>query len=254
MQREEIPQEIITAARLIKEARLAVVFTGAGISTPSGIPDFRGSSTSLWSTEIPMEVASLTVFQEQPERFFKWFHPLAKKISAARPNPAHIAIAELEKAGFIRGVITQNIDRLHQEAGSRQVYELHGSATTATCLSCHSHFLADQYLPDYLLNETIPLCPNCGKILKPDFILFEELLPDRTWTEAEELCQMCDVILIAGTSLEVVPAATLPMIAARNGAHLIINNFAPTQMDSVATVVIHENVEKVIPAIARILL
>ncbi len=254
MNNSKINQDIETAARLIREAQLAVVFTGAGISTPSGIPDFRGSNNSIWHHDSPMESASLTVFHNQPERFYKWLHPLAVKIFAAEPNAAHTAIARLEKAGFIKAVITQNIDQLHQKAGSESVFELHGSATSAICLKCQTHFNQQEYLPDFLEHGTIPRCSVCNSVLKPDIVLYEELLPARTWENAEEICQRCDLLLVAGSSLEVVPASTLPMIALRNGAHLIIINYSTTQLDDLASLVIHDGVEKTLPAIARILL
>jgi NAD-dependent deacetylase len=251
---DENLQAIETAARLIKEARMAVIFTGAGLSTPSGIPDFRGSTGSLWSKDNPMEVASLSVFYNQPERFFNWFYPLARHIAESEPNDAHIAIAKLQEAGYFQAVITQNIDRLHQGAGSNNVLELHGAATSATCLYCGAHYEAEQYLPAYLIDGAVPHCEKCNEVIKPDIVLFEEQLPAKVWTEAEELCKACDLIFVAGSSLEVVPAATLPVIAVRNGAHLIINNQNPTQMDELATLTIHQRVELTLPAIARILL
>lgn len=248
------PQAIETAARLIREARLAVVFSGAGISTPSGIPDFRGSPTSLWQSTNPMDAASLTVFMHQPERFYAWLRPLAEKMMQASPNPAHIALAEMEKAGYIKAVITQNIDHLHQLAGSQRVLELHGTCQQAHCIACQREVPADIYLPDLIEHGTVPHCAGCGGILKPNIVLFEELLPQQTWTEAEVLSQECDVMIVAGSSLEVIPAASLPAVAARNGAQLIIVNRTQTHLDSVASVVLNADVVEAIPAIARILL
>jgi NAD-dependent deacetylase len=247
-------QAIQTAARLIKDARLAVFFTGAGISTPSGVPDFRGSTDSLWNTNNAMEVASLSIFHEHPERFFNWLYPLANQIVAAKPNPAHLAVAEMEKAGLVKAVITQNIDHLHQDAGSQNVLELHGSITTATCSACSHQFTMEEYLPDFLKTREIPRCSICGGVIKPDIVLFEELLPFETWSEAERLSQVCDLMVVAGSSLEVIPASTLPMNAVRTGAQLIIINRTPTQLDSMASVILSNDVVDVLPNIARILL
>jgi NAD-dependent deacetylase len=247
-------QAIQNAARLIKEARLAVFFTGAGISTPSGVPDFRGSADSLWNTNNAMEVASLSIFHENPEKFFNWLYPLATQIAAAKPNPAHLAVAEMEKAGWVKAVITQNIDHLHQDAGSVNVLELHGTITTATCSVCDRHFAMDEYLPDFLNTRKIPKCSICGRVIKPDIILFEELLPFQIWSEAERLSEVCDLMVVAGSSLEVIPASTLPMNAVRTGAQLIIINQTPTPLDSMASIVLTNDVVDVLPNIARILL
>ena len=247
-------QAIETTTKLIQASHLVVVFTGAGISTPSGIPDFRGSADSLWALNNPMEVASLTTFYNQPERFFNWLHPLAEKIANAQPNQAHQAIAQLEQAGYIQAIITQNIDNLHQRAGSKHVLELHGSIRSATCQSCQIAYPVEIYQVDFLQNHSIPRCPECGTILKPDIILFEELLPFQTWAQAEKLSETCDIMLVAGASLEVVPAASLPSLALRNGAQLIIINQSSTHLDKLASVVIHDDVEKILPIIARSLL
>jgi NAD-dependent deacetylase len=246
--------EIQTAARLIREAHLAVVFTGAGISTPSGIPDFRGNPSSLWNNINPMQIASLTALRNQPERFFGWLYPLAQKINKARPNAAHLAIAQLESAGFIKTVITQNIDYLHQAAGSTKVLELHGTSKTATCSQCHRQYTSDEFLPQFIETKAIPHCADCNGIIKPDIVLYEELLPVNTWNEAEQISKECDLMVIAGSSLEVVPASMLPLIAIRNGAQLIIVNHSPTDLDSIASLVLNEDVVDVFPAIARILL
>jgi NAD-dependent deacetylase len=173
---------------------------------------------------------------------------------AAQPNPAHLAVAQMEQTGFIQAVITQNIDRLHQMAGSSRVLELHGTCERAKCTACQRIFLAQEYLPPLIENGTIPHCDHCGGILKPEIVLFEELLPQLVWNEAETFSQECDVMLVAGSSLEVIPAASLPNIAARNGAQLIIVNRTPTHLDSAASVVLNADVVEAIPAIARILL
>src|SRR5215213_7571127 len=144
------------AAVLIRKAERAVVLTGAGISTPSGIPDFRSEGTGLWSRDEPLEVASLSTFRTAPERFFQWFQPLAEQIFHARPNPAHLALAEFERSGHLRTIVTQNIDSLHQKAGSQHVIEMHGTLSTLSCTNCFQQFEADPFLQPYIETGRIP--------------------------------------------------------------------------------------------------
>ncbi len=255
MNKKEMEESLIEkTARLIQDSRLAVIFTGAGISTPSGIPDFRSARTGLWENDNPMEVASVTSFNNTPEKFFHWLKPLAEKIAQAKPNPAHQAIARLEEAGFIKAVITQNIDHLHQDAGSKHVLELHGSMQTCTCLVCRKKYQSSQFITRLIQNNEIPLCLSCNGILKPDIILFEELLPVETWDEANTLSLNCDLILVAGSSLEVVPAATIPLMAVRTGARMVILNRTTTHLDPQASIIIHEDLVDVLPEIAERLL
>jgi NAD-dependent deacetylase len=239
------------AADLLRQAERAVVLTGAGISTPSGIPDFRSEGTGLWSHDEPMEVASLNTFRTAPERFYHWFRPLARQIFNAQPNPAHIAIAELEKAGRLRMIVTQNIDFLHQKAGAQHVVETHGTLNTLSCTQCFQQTKSEDCLEKFLNDGTIPLCPLCGAILKPDVILFGEQLPQKAWMEAQREARQCDLMLVAGSSLEVLPVAGLPMQALDRGAHLIIVNNSPTYLNVRADLVILEDVAEVLPAIAE---
>lgn len=238
------------AARWIRQARHFVVLTGAGFSTPSGIPDFR-SDRGLWARYDPMEVASLQAFRHHPERFYRWMRPLARDILAAEPNAAHRALARLEQAPMEVTIITQNIDQLHQRAGSRRVIEVHGSLRTMTCTACYRQVEAAPYLPSYLEDGTIPHCEVCGAILKPDVILFGEQLPLVAYEQAREAVLVCDVMLVAGSSLEVMPVAGLPMEAVSRGGRLIIVNQSPTYLDPRATVVLHADVESAIPAIVH---
>lgn len=239
------------AAELLRKARHAVVLTGAGISTPSGIPDFRSEGTGLWSRDEPMEVASLSTFRTHPERFFVWFRPLASKIFNALPNPAHIALAELEKAGRVHRIITQNIDALHQKAGSQNVIEMHGTLRTLSCTQCFRQEESHIYLKAFVEQGEIPYCPACGGVLKPDVILFGEQLPQQAWYNAQKESRACDLMLVVGSSLEVLPVAGLPMQAIDRGAHLVILNDSETYLNVRADVVIDENVADVLPAIAE---
>lgn len=242
------------AAAILRSAHHAVAFTGAGISTPSGIPDFRSQGSGLWNRFDPMEVASLDVFQHRPERFYGWIRPLLENIWAARPNPAHEALAALETAGIIKAVITQNIDDLHQRAGSKAVYEVHGSLRTITCTRCQITHPSEVFRPVLEQVETgdgLPRCPECGQVLKPDITLYGEMLPVETWNQAEQHCQQADVILVIGSSLEVWPAAALPEIAVDHGAKLIINNLTTTHLDGRAQALLQSNVAEILPELTR---
>jgi NAD-dependent deacetylase len=239
------------AAELLRKAKYAVVLTGAGISTPSGIPDFRSEGTGLWSRDEPLEVASLSTFRTDPERFFVWFRPLASQIFNAEPNPAHLALAKLEKAGRIRSIITQNIDALHHKAGSENVIEMHGTLRTLSCTQCFQQAESKNYLKAFVERGELPHCPVCNGLMKPDVILFGEQLPQRAWYDAQRESRQCDLMLVAGSSLEVLPVAGLPMQAIDRGSHLVILNNATTYLDVRADVVIREDVAAVIPAIAE---
>ncbi|NWG34497.1 MAG: NAD-dependent deacylase [Chloroflexi bacterium] len=239
------------AAELIRRAERAVVLTGAGISTPSGIPDFRSEGTGLWSRDEPLEVASLNTFRTHPELFFRWFRPLAGQIFQAKPNAAHLALAELEAAGFSQTIVTQNIDMLHQKAGSKRVIEMHGTLRTLSCTQCYRKFESGVFVQRFIEEGTLPLCLNCGGILKPDVILFGEQLPQSALFEAQHAVRQCDLMVVAGSSLEVLPVAGLPMQAVDRGAHLIIINQSPTYINVRADVVLMEDVAVVLPDIAR---
>ena len=239
------------AAELFRKANRVVVLTGAGISTPSGIPDFRSEGTGLWSRDEPLEVASLSTFRTHPERFFKWFRPLAGLIFNAQPNAAHKALAELEAAGVAQTIITQNIDMLHQKAGSKHVIEMHGTLQTLSCTQCYKKFDSSEFVQCFIENGKIPLCPNCNGVLKPDVILFGEQLPQSAWFEAQNAARKCDLMVVAGSSLEVLPVAGLPMQAVDRGAHLVIINDSPTYINIRADVVIKDDVATVLPDIAK---
>lgn len=239
------------AAELLVKSRHAVILTGAGLSTPSGIPDFRSEGSGLWSRDEPLEVASLMTFRTHPAQFFEWFHPLASQIFNADPNSAHHAIAELEQKGRIQTVITQNIDMLHQKAGSRRVIEMHGTLRTLSCTQCYRQQGYEAYLPNFIEKGAIPYCPECGAILKPDVILFGEQLPQKAWLEAQREARSCDLLIVVGSSLEVLPVAGLPMQAVDRGAHLIIINNSDTYLNVRADVVLREDVATVLPAISE---
>jgi len=201
------------------------VLTGAGVSTESGIPDFR-SATGIWAEVDPFEVASIRAFHRDPERVWRFYGQRIHLLRDAEPNAAHFALVELERRGLVRAVVTQNIDTLHERAGSREVVEVHGSIRSATCLSCLWSEPADRVLAQ--LEETpVPLCPHCGAVLKPGVVMFGELLPADAMERATELARSSALVLVVGSSLEVWPVAGLPLEAP---AFAVVNR-GPTALD-----------------------
>ena len=239
------------AAELFRNAKRMVVLTGAGISTPSGIPDFRSEGPGLWARDEPLETASLSTFRTAPEKFFNWFRPLASQIFYAKPNPAHEALAEFERTGYQNTIITQNIDGLHQKAGSKHVVEMHGTLRTLSCTQCYKQFPSEEHLKPFIENGTIPRCSKCNGVLKPDVILFGEQLPQSAWQAAQRATRQCDLMLVAGSSLEVLPVAGLPIQALDHGAHLIVINNTTTYVNVRADIVMTDNVATIIPEIIK---
>jgi NAD-dependent deacetylase len=242
-----------TAANLLRRAGHVVALTGAGISTPSGIPDFRSPESGLWSQNDPYEVASLYGFRSHPERFYNWIRPLTHTILDAVPNAAHMALARMETTGHIRSVITQNIDMLHTRAGSRTVYELHGNLREVTCIRCFSVYPAQPFIDAFLESNSIPRCPRCGQALKPNIILLGEQLPAHILSAAQIEAQRCDVMLVVGTSLSMYPAAGLPAVARQSGAALIFVNRTETPIDPLAQAIIRDDVLEALPRLAAAL-
>ncbi|MGD2040974.1 MAG: NAD-dependent deacylase [Anaerolineae bacterium] len=245
-------REIERAAELIAQARYVVAFTGAGHSTASGIPDFRSPGSGLWERHNPMLVASIWGFRLNPKTFYNWIRPMARTMLEAAPNPGHIALAQMEQKGYIKSVITQNIDNLHQKAGSRHVLELHGHLRAATCIRCYQEFPVNAQLEQDILDGRIPRC-DCGGVLKPNVILFGEQLPIRVLNQAMDEARRCDLMLVAGSSLEVTPAADIPVLAVDRGAKAIIINLQPTGFDPHADVVLHTDLTDALPRIAQAL-
>ncbi len=222
------------AAEWIRQARCAWALTGAGVSTPSGIPDFRGPG-GLWELWDPEEVSSLAGFLRNPERFYEFWLWRFEQMERALPNPVHLFLARLEQQGFLQGVITQNIDGLHRKAGSRRVLEVHGHVRSGSCLKCGGSFS-----PGWIKAEVRSLgyarCP-CGGLVKPDVVLFgEDMAPD--FAQAYRAVEEADLLFVLGTSLEVWPVAGLVPLAARRGATLLLANRDPTPYDALATVLL----------------
>lgn len=196
-----------------------------------------------------MEVASLSSFRSHPERFYKWFRPLAKNILEASPNPAHLAISNLEKVGIVKEIITQNIDGLHQRAGSQVVIEVHGTMDTLNCGYCSKIYPIEAYIRLYINEGIFPTCPKCEDVLKPNVILFEEQLNPSIWQAAENAACSSDVMLVVGSSLEVMPVAGLPLQTLANGGKIIVVNTNATYLDDRAQVVLHQDAAIALPQI-----
>ncbi len=246
-------KKIAQAADLIRNAKHAIALTGAGVSTHSGIPDFRTPGSGLWEMSDPMSVATIWGFMEHPQEFYDWVKPLTKPILYAEPNAAHHALAELEALGKIHAVITQNIDNLHQCAGSKRVLEVHGHMRQVTCIRCFELLEARPLLEKFLQDGLAPMCPVCGGPLKPNVVLFGEMLPVSVMYESQQESATCDVMLIAGSSLEVAPAADLPLVAKKHSAKLIMVNKMPTDLDGQAAVVLRDDVVTVLPKIVELI-
>jgi NAD-dependent deacetylase len=241
---------IRSAADIIQDSRWVVALTGAGISTPSGIPDFRSPDCGLWEKYDPFEVASLTTFRHDPIRFYQWIRGLVQLIVYAKPNAAHYGLAQLQHAGLLQAIITQNVDMLHQKSGSSPVIEVHGSFASMCCTECFQRHDSEAFIQEFLELSILPHCDKCGGILKPDVVLLGEQLPVQTWKKAVKAIKECDLMIVVGSSLEVLPVAGLPMRAIENKARLILINYTETYLDERADIVLHGNAAHILPGIA----
>ncbi len=243
-------RDILHAAQLIRAARHAVALTGAGISTASGIPDFRSRESGLWQNADAIEVASIFGFRRHPQTFYDWMRPLARRVLDASPNAAHNALARLEAEGFLTGLITQNIDMLHAQAGSKNVFEIHGHMRKVTCIECYTEYDARPIIERFLEDGRVPRCSRCQGVLKPNVILFGEQLPVRALFAAQQAARRCDLMLIVGSSLQVAPAGDMPLIARQHGANLIVINYDDTHVDRQAAIRFQDNAADILPRIA----
>lgn len=218
--------DIVAAVKKIKSSRQTVALTGAGISTPSGIPDFRGRS-GLWKMYDPSVYAHISTFRSDPRKVWEMTLPLMDIVRSSEPNSAHSTLASMERKGLLHGIITQNIDGLHKRAGSRNVIEYHGTIELAVCTLCG--------IKSEIAGDEIPLCGLCGAVMKPDFIMFGEPVPPAAYLEAKNLASFSDVFIVAGTSAVVQPAAELPFIAKDNRAYIIEMNMEVTGLTNYIT-------------------
>jgi NAD-dependent deacetylase len=241
-------------ADLIRGADSVVALTGAGVSVPSGIPDFRSAGTGLWEGVDPMQVAHIDAFHADAERFWAFYSERFATLEDKQPNDAHRALAQLERQGMLDGVITQNIDMLHRKAGTEELIELHGSIERCVCLRCRIFVPLGQARALIAGDPAgVPRCPDCDAPLKPDVVLFGELLDDHAAARARELCQRADVLLCVGTSLEVYPAAELPMITHRAGGRVAIITKSPTPLDRLGHIRLDGDVVDELGALSTVL-
>nr|WP_297199167.1 NAD-dependent deacylase [Thermanaeromonas sp.] len=222
-------------ARILKDSRKTLALTGAGASTESGIPDYRSQGTGLWQKYNPMEKASVTALLSNPEEFYRFNLPRWSGYLQAKPNATHFALAKLEEKGLIYGIITQNIDGLHQRAGSKKVWEVHGHLRTCHCLECGRSYPFNELIEQFNQGVNPPKCFLCHGMLRPDVVLFEDPMSEDYYKALQEM-KDCDTLVVVGSSLQVYPVADLPRLASR----LVIINKEPTPWDYKAEVVVYE--------------
>jgi NAD-dependent protein deacetylase/lipoamidase len=238
-------------AELVRRRGPAVALTGAGISTESGIPDFR-SPTGIWAHYDPQEYATIEAFRADPLKVWSFYGRRFRALTEAEPNAAHLALAKLERAGFVRAVVTQNIDLLHGRAGSRDVVEVHGSIRTSRCLRCGARKTLAEVMP-FVERAEVPRCEACGEVLKPDVVFFGELLPAPAIDRAYELARTTGVLLVVGSQLEVWPVSLLPEETVQGGGAVAIVNVGPTSFDSRAALKIEEAAGETLTALVEAL-
>jgi NAD-dependent deacetylase len=252
VERQVATREVERLAELLGQSRRAVALTGAGVSVPSGIPDFRTPETGLWAKVDPMEVAHISVFEGDPERFWSYYRPRFQSLGDKEPNRAHEALAELERRGLIEGVITQNIDRLHRAAGSQNVVEVHGSIGASSCTACAITFGLDEV--DALFDERgVAVCSGCGGAVKPDVVLFGEMLPLEAIDRATQLAEEADLMICVGSSLAVHPVAGLPHLTLEAGGRLAIVTKGETPYDGDAELKLDGEVDEELAALVAAL-
>jgi NAD-dependent deacetylase len=236
-------------AELVTSRQPCVALTGAGVSTESGIPDFR-SPGGLWEEFDPLEYGSIDAFRADPAKVWRFYAPRFSVLTDAEPNAAHLALAELERVGLVQAVITQNIDLLHERAGSREVIEVHGSIRESVCLGCGSRYPLVQVV-ELLAESGAPACPACGAILKPDVVFFGELLPSDAIDRAFALAASAGLLLVVGSALEVYPVAGLPYETLNAGGAVAIVNRGPTAFDSRSELKLDAGAGETLAALAR---
>ncbi|TFG27118.1 NAD-dependent deacylase [Candidatus Thorarchaeota archaeon] len=243
-------EDIGRAREMVTKATQIIALTGAGISVDSGIPDFR-SEGGLWKRFDPHEFATFESFMQDPTKFWTMGRELAETILKAEPNNAHKMLAKLENQKKLIGIITQNIDNLHQAAGNKEVIELHGNYLRAYCMDCKTEYVGKKVHQRVAEGEIPPRCEECGGVLKSEAILFGEPLPEEPMQKAVTLCRRADLILVIGTSLSVYPAAYLPQLAKNAGAKVILINLEGTNKDSVADIVLRGRASEILPMIVK---
>ena len=242
-------EKVERAAALIKNSTGFYSLTGAGLSTESGIPDFRTPGEGIWEKYDPIKTSSVEVLKNNPRVFYESAFNRFASITLAEPNSGHYALAKMEELGFLKGVVTQNIDGLHVKAGSRKIWEVHGHLRSGYCQGCKKRYTFEELVHQVELKRIPPVCRNCFDVLRPDVVLFGDPMPPIFYEAEEVLRDSCDLMLAAGSSLVVYPVAYLPRLAKK----LIIINLAPTGFDEVAEIVIREKCSRALHDIAALL-
>jgi len=250
MKKEVDEEKVHQVVALIKESTYLTILTGAGVSTGSGIPDFRTPGKGIWEKVDPIKVASIQAFMKDPRQFYYFYRPRIEMLWQASPNPAHKAISRLEEMDYLKCLITQNIDNLHQRAGSKRVVEVHGSLREAICQRCKKIISAELLINKLDNEEKIPYC-ECGGVFKPKVVLFGEMLVNLEQAIFES--RRSDLMMVIGSSLQVSPVNLLPEYCLDNGGKLIIVNFMPTHLDDQAEVLVREDVCIFLPEVIKIL-
>ncbi len=247
-------EQLLDAIELMQPARRIVALTGAGISTESGIPDFR-SPGSTWLQQPPVSYQDFISKPEARQRYWQSRRNLSGQVADAKPNAAHLALAELERRGVLLGIITQNFDGLHQDAGNKpeRIVELHGTSREAACTLCGARSPMSDLQRRIDAGEVDPTCTLCDGYMKSATILFGQRVPDEVLTRAKEMVSACDLLLVVGSALKVTPAATLPRLALTRDVPLVIINLQPTPLDDYADVILREKVGVALPAIVAAL-
>ena len=239
------------ASTMWQKAKFPVAFTGAGISVPSGIPDFR-SPGGLWTKYDPMKVATAEAVHNNPKGVWEFLLDTVDLLEKSQPNPAHIALAELENSGKLKGIITQNVDNLHQRAGSKKVVEYHGNFEKFYCVKCKKKFSKEE-VKEIIAKEIPPHC-QCKGLIRPEVVFFGEPIPHSAIIESDSLIKNCDLIVICGTSGEVAPANTIPRIVKRNGGHIIEINLGHTYYYDITDIRFNESIDIVLPKLKELIL
>jgi NAD-dependent deacetylase len=246
-----LDEKIEKVVELIQKSQNIVILTGAGMSTESGIADFRSPNTGLWEKVDPYEFGSINSYVANTSKNLKFMLEMGMNIFRAKPNRGHKAITKLQKMGKLKGVITQNIDGLHQKAHTKNIVELHGTANESKCLRCHKVFPITTMINQVLQGNYAPSCEVCQGLLKPNAIFFGEPLLSETLIKADQLINNCDLLIVLGSSLLVYPAASYPEKALARGAKLIIINIQETHLDQYANIVIHDKIGEIFPLIVE---
>jgi NAD-dependent deacetylase len=242
-------EQLETLAGLIRTHKKVYALTGAGISTDSGIPDFRSPGTGLWEKIDPIAVSSVDVLHNDPRLFYEAGFSRFASIASAEPNQGHHDLARMEELGYLKGLVTQNIDGLHVKAGSRNVWEVHGHLRTGYCLGCKKKYPFEELVQQVELKRIPPVCHNCYSMLRPEVVLFGDPMPSFFFELQHTIQNECDFMLVVGSSLVVYPVADLPRLV----RHLGIVNLQPTDYDRKADVVVHENSSKVLGDLLQLL-